>query len=304
MGEFWLIFAGKTAAMKVDAMQGDFEVGQVVGPYELIEKADALGLGAAYKVRNTEAGRIELMRVLPLELSKGLAAQRFLREANILQNLIHPNIVRLYRADQIDGRLFLTTELPEGQTLDQILQAGPLSLKDGVAHLCGILTGLNCAHAKNIVHRCVEPANIHVLSNSMVKINGFAFARGDKDPRLTSEGFVIGIAGYMSPEQVAGSQLDARSDLYSAAATLYEIVTGRQPFESKNCFQLMKAHLNESVVAPKAIRPDIPEKLDQIILKGLEKEPGRRFQTADEFRNELQSVPDAIGLEAAEKRAG
>jgi serine/threonine-protein kinase len=285
--------------MEVEARQGDFEVGQVVGPYELLEKAGALGFGSAFKVRNTEAGRIELLRVLPLELSMGLAARRFLREAKILQSLIHPNIVKLYRADQIDGRMVLTNELPEGRTLDLILQAGPLSLKDGLAHLCGILTGLGCAHAKSIVHRCIAPANIHVLSNGMVKISGFAFARGEKDPRLTSKGFVIGVAGYMSPEQLAGSKLDPRSDLYSVAAILYEIVTGRRPFESKSYFQLMKAHLNDSVTAPKTIRADIPEQLDRTILKGLEKEPGRRFQTADEFRGELQSVLDALGLETA-----
>jgi serine/threonine-protein kinase len=280
--------------MRPNATREDFEAGQVVGPYELLEKADALGLGSAFKVRNTEAGRIELLRVLPLQMSVGQAGERFAREARILLNLSHPNIVKLYRAEPIDGRMVLTTELPEGATLDGILKAGPVSVAAGLAHLGDVLAGLGYIHANGIIHRCVAPANIHVLPDSAVKISGFAFARREWDPQLTTECVVIGIAGYTAPDQVDGSGLDARSDLYSVAAILYEIVTGRRPFESKNYFQLMSAHLNEAARAPKEIRPEISEELNRIILKGLEKDPDRRFQTADEFRAELKDVQDAL----------
>jgi serine/threonine-protein kinase len=285
--------------MEARTVQADFEVGHRIGSYELLERVDALGFGVAFKAWNTEACRIEMIRVLPLDLSNGLSARRFLREANILLSLDHPNIVKLYRADQLDGRMVLTTELLEGSTLDKVLSDGLLNLKDGLRYILGVLDGLAFAHAKSVVHRCVAPANIHLVPDGWVKINGFAFARGENDPRLTSKGFVIGIAGYISPEQAAGSKLDARSDLYSIAAILYEIVTGRRPFESENYFQLMKAHLHDSATAPKEIRPEISEKLNRIILKGLDKDPGRRFPTADDLLMELREVQDALGRDAA-----
>jgi serine/threonine-protein kinase len=284
--------------MRRNGSQKDLEVGQAFGPYQLLEKADALGVGSAFKVRNTEAGRIELLRVLPRELLKGSAAQRFAQEARILLNLSHPNIVQLYSAAEVDGRMVITTELPEGMTLNLILLAGPVDLKKGLAHLAGVLTGLGHVHANGIVHRCVAPAFVHILPGGAIKVSGFAFARGEWDPRLTSEHVVIGMAGYVSPEQVEDSNVDARSDLYSTAAILYEIVTGRRPFESRNYFELMMAHLNDAARAPKEIRPEVSEELNRIILKGLDKDPDRRFQTAAEFHNELQGVQDALACEA------
>lgn len=283
--------------MKWSVRQEDPEVGQIIGSYHLLERVDALGVGAAFKVRRSDADRIELMRVLPREMLTSSAAERFAREARILVELSHPNIVKLYSAGEIDGRLVLTTELPEGQTLDLILKTGPAPLKHGLAFLSDVLAGLGYVHANGIVHRCIAPVSIHVLPDGAVKISGFGFARSELDPRLTSETIVIGVAGYMSPEQAEGSDLDARSDLYSAAAVLYEIVTGRQPFESKNYFQLMRAHLNDAARAPKEIRPEISGELNRIILKGLDKDPDRRFQTADEFRNELRDVQDVLARE-------
>ena len=129
-------------------------------------------------------------------------------------------------------------------------------------------------------------------------VMGPAVARGEQDPRLTSKGFVIGIAGYMSPEQAAGSKLDVRSDLYSVASILYEMVTGRRPFASRNYFQLMKAHLNETVAPPKRLRPDMPDQLDRVVLKVLEKDPARRFQTAVEFLGQLKKIRSELGPQA------
>ncbi len=291
-----MLFVG-AAGLKLNATQPDLEVGQSVGAYELLERVEALGVGSAFKVRNSQAGRIELMRVLPREMLRGSAVERFDREAKILLGLSHSNIVQLYSAGDIDGRMILTTEIPEGRTLDLVLKEGPVPLKDGLAYLSGALRGLEHVHANGIIHRCFAPSCIHVGPDGAVKISGFAFARAESDPRLTSVCIVIGIAGYMAPEQVEGIDLDARSDLYSAAAILYEIVTGQRPFESNNYFQLMRAHLSDAARAPKEIRPDISGELNRIILKGLEKDPDQRFQSAGEFHDELTTVQNVLARE-------
>lgn len=280
-------------------MQSSFQVGEIVDRYELLEKADALGFGAAYKVRNIEAGRAELMRVLPEDLSSGPTAQRYMREARILQQLVHPSIVAFYRATHIYGRLVLTTELPGGDTLEEALRKGIPDMSVGLRYISDVLGGLICAHQANIVHRCVEPANIHVLSDGSAKIGGFAFARAGNDSRLTAKGLVIGIAGYMSPEQASGAtSIDPRSDLYSVGAVLYQVVTGRRVFESDSYFELMKAHVGEALTSPREVRPDLPVKLEKIILRALSKDPGERCQKAADFQASINEVREEIARES------
>lgn len=281
-------------------MPEDLQPGTALGRYEVLKKSDSFGLGAAYVVLNRDADRKELMRLLPEKLSGGVADQRFTREAKILRKLDHPKILQFYDIAEIEGRTVLTMELPEGRTLQQVLQQNSASLTDCVGYLREVLAGLEHAHKVNIVHRCIAPANIHVLNGGSVKIGGFAFAREDSDPRFTVKGFVIGFAEYLSPEQAAGgSELDARSDLYSVAAVLYEAVTGRPPFETKNYFKLLKAHLDQPAVPPSQRRPELPKSLDQVILRGLAKAPGERYQTADEFRSALEVLQSELSREAA-----
>ena len=272
-------------------MQRDVEVGEIVGLYELVEKLDATGVGQAYRARSLQSGDIHLLRLLPPELSEGEVPERFRREVRILRDLDHPNIVKIHKSGHSFGRMFLVTELPPGPTLEELLGKGePPSLPEALRYLRDVLAGLECVHGAGIVHRCIAPANIYLFEGGTAKIGGFSFARGDLDPRITMTGMVVGVAGYMSPEQARGEPLDALSDLYSAAAVLYEAVTGRRPFESRSLYQLIQDHLTAEAPPPASIREGIPEELSRAILKGLAKDPRQRFQSAGEFRGALEAI--------------
>ncbi len=269
-------------------MQSDCEIGEIVGLYELMEKLDATGVGQAYRARSLQSGDVHMLRILPPELSEGEAPERFRREVRILRDLDHPNIAAIHKSGHSFGRTFLATELPVGSTLEDLLRDDePLPLQQGLRYMSDVLAGLECVHQAGVVHRCVAPSNVYVLEDGSAKITGFSFARSDVDPKITVNGLVIGIAGYMAPEQAEGLEIDALSDLYSAAAVLYQVVTGRRPFESKSLFQLIQDHLKAEVPPPADIRPEISDELSRVILKGLAKDRSQRFQSANEFRDAL-----------------
>ncbi len=281
-----------------ETVRDGYEIGGIIGLYELIERIDAPGVGQTYRARDIETGAMELMRVLPQVYAEDEAAQRFMREVKILRDLTHPNIVVIRQAGHSYGRMFLTTEIPEGRPLAQRLAAEAPSLSDSLGYMRQILSALECIHNANVVHRSLAPTNIYISDDGAVKVSGFSFARMETDPSLTTRAAVVGVLGYMSPEQAAGGSVgvDRRSDLYSAAAVLYHAVAGEPPFAGKPYFHMMKDHQAGVVAQPAEVRPGIPQALNRIIVKGLAKDPDERFQTAREFHAALASIdaPDVV----------
>src|SRR5207249_10654249 len=202
--------------------------------------------------------------------------------------LSHPNIITFYNATEIDGQLVMTMELVEGTPLAWRLELGPIPYPQAIRYMRQVLAALGYAHSQSIVHRDVTPANILITPDNRIMLGGFGMAKASTDPNLTRTGTAIGVAQYMSPEQVKGvTALDGRSDIYSLGVVLYEAITGRLPFNASSEFEIMLAHVNEVPKAPSSINPEIPEELDEIILTALAKDPSQRFQTVDEFSNAL-----------------
>ena len=272
-------------------MSQDFNAGQRLGDYEILSVLGAGGMGKVYKVRNVISDRTEAMKILlPNLSSQQELADRFLREIKLLASLNHPNIAQLRTALTIQNQLVMIMEFVEGSTIASRLQEGPLPPVSAVSYVDQVLAALSYAHKMNIVHRDVKPANMMVTPQGVVKLMDFGIARSASDRGLTMTGTTLGSLNYMPPEQVKGDPADARSDLYSLGVSLYEMVTGRLPFEGDSSYSLMAAHLNEQPKPPIMYRADIPDALNQIILIALQKDPGQRFQSADAFRNALKSV--------------
>lgn len=273
-----------------------FSVGQTLGGYEFVDVLDTPGFGVSYKVRNLAQNRLESLKALPEDLrgsSHGL--ERFRREIKIHERLSHPNVVRFYKACEIGAHLVITTELIEGVSLKQRLGDKCLSLKEGIGYLSGALAGLGYLHEHGVVHRCVHPGNVIVDRHNRVKLAGLSYATKAMDPKLTLQGFTIGVADYMAPEQVASMPtLDGRADLYSVGAILYEIATGKPPFPSKSAFDTMQAHLHTEPAPPSKINRGLPAEVDRVILTALAKDRAGRFSTAEEFQVALAALEPAL----------
>lgn len=272
-----------------------FEIGQKAGPYEIVAVLENPRTGRAYKVRNTMADRFELLRILPAELRENQEElERFLREIKVHARLSHPNIVSFYTATELEGQAVMTSEFFEGMTLEKRLEAGPMPPDEAIACMSQALAALGYAHEHGVAHREVSPPNILLGPDGAVKLTGFGLAKSAADPQLTCAGTVMGWLEYMSPEQVKGlATVDSRTDIYSAGAVLYEMVTGQIPFIRKNEFDLMMAHVNAPPPSPLGLKPDLSLELSHIILTALAKDPAERFQTAAQFREALQRLSAA-----------
>ena len=274
-----------------------FQIGDRIGDYEILSVLGAGGMGKVYKVRNVISERVEAMKVLlpNLESDPDLA-DRFTREIKVQASLTHPNIAGLHTAQRIDNQLVMMMEFVEGVTIEQEMHKGAISIEKGVEYISQVLSALAYAHARGIVHRDIKPANMMLTPGGIVKLMDFGIARITADPKLTQTGHTVGSLYYMSPEQINGAALDARSDLYSLGISLYEIVTGTRPFKGDSDFSIMAAHLNSIPVPPLQIDPRLPPMLNEIIMMSIAKDAEQRFQSADAFRNALQSLQ--LGLAA------
>src|SRR5215472_10365979 len=266
-----------------------------IGDYEILEVLGAGGMGKVFKVRNVISDRIEAMKVLLPDLAghKDLA-DRFLREIKLLASLNHPNIASLRTALTIGNQLVMIMEFVEGTTLAARVEHGPVPPTDAVDYIDQVLVALSYAHRQQIIHRDIKPANMMVTPQGLVKLMDFGIARSGQDRGMTMTGTTLGSLYYMSPEQVKGEGVDARSDLYSVAVSLYELVTGRRPFQAESNYSLMSAHLKQPPRPPIELQPGLPSALNQVILMGLAKAPAQRFQSADAFRDALKSVAEGL----------
>ena len=279
-----------------------FKIGQSIGDYAILQELGKGGYGRVYKVEHTITGRREAMKILAATNS-GEESERFLREIRLQASLSHPNIAVVHTAFWVNDDLALICELLEGQSLQQLLdqqQPPPTQAKDILAQ---VLDALSYAHARGIIHRDISPANIFLTVSGVVKIIDFGLAKAATDLRLTREGSPIGVAHYMSPEQIRGSQdIDARTDIYSCGVVLYELLTGRKPFDGDNAFAIMKAHTEEAAPPPCAVNAQIPNELSAIVLRALAKRPEERFRSADAFLQALKQVEPPL-LKANTRRS-
>jgi len=273
-------------------MSAGFSTGQHIGDYEIISILGAGGMGKVYKVRNVISERVEAMKILLPDLTSNQSlADRFLREIRLLATLHHPNIAALRTALTYENQLVMIIEYVEGETIANRIARAPLSTAEVVNYSDQCLTALSYAHKQNIIHRDIKPANMMLTPDGVVKLMDFGIARSNKDGSLTSTGTTLGSLNYMPPEQVRGESADARSDIYSFGASLYEMLTGKLPFDTDSQYALMTAQLNTDPPPPITLRSDLPPALNQIIMMCMAKDPEKRFQSADALRAALKTVP-------------
>ena len=267
------------------------ETSRRIGDYEILEVLGRGGMGKVFKVRNVISDRIEAMKILLPDLAgQQELADRFQREIKLLASLNHPNIASLQTALTLNNQLVMVMEFVEGMTLSDRLEQGSIAATDAVKYTEQVLGALSYAHRRNIIHRDIKPANMMLTPDGVVKLMDFGIARSASDRGLTATGTTLGSLFYMSPEQVKGETTDARSDLYSLGISLYEMVTGQCPFRADSDYSIMAAQIQQLPKPPIELRPDLPAALNEIILTAIEKEPARRFQVADAFRNALGSL--------------
>jgi eukaryotic-like serine/threonine-protein kinase len=276
------------------------QVGSTTGDYQVVAVLGVGGMGEVYRVRNTISDRTEAMKVLlPDLVNQPDLADRFLREIKVQASLHHPNIASMHTAVRVDNQLLLLMEFVEGVSLEQKLKDGPLPAAEAVDYIMQALCALEYAHGQGVVHRDIKPANMMVTPQGSVKLMDFGIAKGPADQKLTMTGATVGSLYYMSPEQIQGATtLDARSDLYSLGVSLYQLVTGKRPFDGNSQFAIMSAHLAGAPPPPISIDPKVPKLLNDVILMAVQKDVGTRFQTAKAMRNALNAVAAQLGAAA------
>ena len=283
-----------------------------LGPYEIASLLGSGGMGEVYSARDTRLNRIVAIKVLPIHLSgKPEAQERFDREARAIASLNHPNICQLHDVGSQDGTSYLVMEHLEGEPLANRLLRGMLPLEQVLRYGVEVADALDAAHRRGIVHRDLKPGNIFVTAHGECKVLDFGLAKLEEEAEaadgtaltspavLTSPGTTLGTVAYMSPEQARGDMLDSRTDIFSLGAVLYEMATGRPAFPGKTSALVFKAILDETPSTPLQINPAMPPKLDDVILKALEKDRELRYQVAAELRGDLKRVQRDLSLGGA-----
>ncbi len=268
-------------------------IGSVLGErYEIIEQIGGGGMAVVFKARDKFLGRQVAVKVLKTDfLGDDNFVRRFRREAQAAASLSHPNIVAIYDVGETKGFHYIVMEYVDGRTLkDKVRKEAPLPVGEAVRIAWQICDALEHAHQNRIIHRDIKPHNILLTSEGRVKVTDFGIARAVGGATLVHTGTIMGSAHYFSPEQARGGFTDEKSDLYSLGVVLYEMVTGRVPFEGESPISVAIKHLQERVIPPRSINPGIPEKVERIILKTLEKDPKARYQSASEMLKDLIEV--------------
>jgi serine/threonine-protein kinase len=274
------------------------ETTQQLGRYELLSELGQGAMGVVYKARDPVLDRIVAVKTINLTLPKDELSEyeaRFYQEARAAGGLNHPNIVTIYDIGRSERVAYMAMEFLEGEELRSILASRePLPVELALDIAAQVADGLAYAHERHIIHRDIKPANIMVVHDGLVKITDFGIARMRTNEVKTMTGMILGSPKYMSPEQVAGRRADYRSDLFSLGVVLYEMLTGEAPFQADSIHGVMYKIMHASLPPPSTKNPQLPEVLDLILAKALNKAPEDRYQDAREFGQDLRECRDTL----------